>query len=196
MKGRTGRAGKTGDSFTFVSSADPSKTIRDLIDVLQRAKQEIPQDLQDLARGTFSRGGRGGSSYGGSYGGSSGYGSRPGGSYGAPYSSGSGGGYGMSNGGSGGSYGGGSYGGSSYGGAAVLPPSAPGYAPSYSAPMSSTPEPYVRIGEKRSREDDLDDRAIRRDDRDRDRRRSDSRDRRRRSDSRDRRRRSDSRDRR
>jgi len=205
--GRTGRAGKTGDSYTFVSSADPSKTIRDLIDVLQRAKQEIPQDLQDFARGTFSRGGgRGGSSYGGGRGGGGSYGynggSRSGGSYGASssygggsygggYGGSSGGGYGGSSGGYGGSSGSGygGYGGSSgsHGGSSYSNGGSGAYSVGTYGGQPSVQEPSVRVGEKRPREDDY-----RRDDR----RRSDSRDRRRRSDSRDRRRRSDSRDRR
>ncbi|CAD2222134.1 ATP-dependent RNA helicase DDX5/DBP2 [Angomonas deanei] len=59
--GRTGRAGKSGDAFTFVCSEDPSKTIRDLIDVLTRSNQAVPNELYGLsAQGGGGRGGRGG----------------------------------------------------------------------------------------------------------------------------------------
>lgn len=45
--GRTGRAGATGDSFTFFTSRDGSHA-EDLIDVLKKAKQQIPPDLKGM----------------------------------------------------------------------------------------------------------------------------------------------------
>ncbi|GFO18610.1 Dead (asp-glu-ala-asp) box helicase 5 [Plakobranchus ocellatus] len=47
--GRTGRAEKTGTALTFVTDDDASK-LDDLINVLKDAKQEIPEDLSNLAR--------------------------------------------------------------------------------------------------------------------------------------------------
>ncbi|EFA78311.1 putative RNA helicase [Heterostelium album PN500] len=44
--GRTGRAGKKGDSYSYVSRED--NNLRDLAKILQRAKQDIPPALEDL----------------------------------------------------------------------------------------------------------------------------------------------------
>lgn len=77
--GRTGRAGLTGISYTFFVPDDGRKA-RDLITVLNKAKQEVPQELfafQNSMRGGgggrrgggFRRGGGGGGGYGGGYGG-------------------------------------------------------------------------------------------------------------------------------
>lgn len=178
--GRTGRAGKTGDAYSFICSSDPSKTVRDLVELLQRSKKDVPQELRDLAFSGGSRygGGRGGRPPMNAYsrGGSSSYGSSRGGYQSAP---------------------------------SAYPPSSSSYNYGSSASFNqsvlnsvySAPVPAVaitdRVGEKRPRESfstyDDDERRYRRDDRDR---RDDSRDRRdyRRDDSRDRR--VDSRDRR
>lgn len=61
--GRTGRAGKKGVAHTFFTPAD-SKNARQLVEVLTKAEQVIPEELQALARPRFSIG-RGGSGRGG-----------------------------------------------------------------------------------------------------------------------------------
>jgi ATP-dependent RNA helicase DDX5/DBP2 len=61
--GRTGRAGKKGVAHTFFTQAD-SKNARQLVEVLTKAEQVIPEELQALARPRFSIG-RGGSGRGG-----------------------------------------------------------------------------------------------------------------------------------
>ncbi|XP_009134609.1 DEAD-box ATP-dependent RNA helicase 14 [Brassica rapa] len=84
--GRTGRAGATGQAFTFFGDQD-SKHASDLIKILEGANQRVPPQIRDMAaRGgggmnKFSRwgpssGGRGGSSGYGGRGGGSGYGGR------------------------------------------------------------------------------------------------------------------------
>jgi len=93
--GRTARGGAEGKAFTFFTH-DDSKRAKQLIGVLHRANQPVPEELQ-----RFDRGGSGGGFGGGRGGGRGGYG-RGGGSYGR----GGGGGYGRGGGG-GGSYGGG-----------------------------------------------------------------------------------------
>jgi len=73
--GRTGRRDKKGTAYTFFTPQNASKA-RDLIKVLEEAKQEVPQALKDMS----SRGGGGGGgqrygakrSYGGSFGGGGG----------------------------------------------------------------------------------------------------------------------------
>ena len=45
--GRTGRAGKTGTSITFVENRD-RKNARDLINILEKAKQEVPGKLKQF----------------------------------------------------------------------------------------------------------------------------------------------------
>jgi ATP-dependent RNA helicase DDX5/DBP2 len=90
--GRTGRAGAKGIAHTFFTRGD-SKAATQLVEVLKKAEQEIPADLQGMVR-TRGFGGRGGGR---------GYGGR-----------GRGGGGGYRGGGGGRSYGGG--GGRSYGG--------------------------------------------------------------------------------
>mmetsp|Transcript_26307 Transcript_26307/g.36419 ORF Transcript_26307/g.36419 Transcript_26307/m.36419 type:complete len:565 (-) Transcript_26307:169-1863(-) len=122
--GRTGRAGKKGTAITFFTSKD-SRKADELIEILQEAKQQVPQDLLRFRGMSRKKGGRyggggGGNRYsygGGSYGGGSSFGSR--GSYGGGRSGGSS--YGGGGGASGGysSYGGGapsSGGSSAYGG--------------------------------------------------------------------------------
>ncbi len=133
--GRTGRAGNTGMSTAFFNRGNRG-VVRDLIDLLKEANQEVPGFLESIARegtggfGGSTRGGgrtggrgRGASAmkdvrthgggqrpaYGGGMGmGMGGYGGGQGGGYGGPPS-----GYGM---GGGGGYGGGSYGNPSGGG--------------------------------------------------------------------------------
>ncbi|EME79929.1 uncharacterized protein MYCFIDRAFT_141983 [Pseudocercospora fijiensis CIRAD86] len=123
--GRTGRAGNTGISTAFFNRGNRG-VVRDLIDLLKEANQEVPGFLETIAReGSGFGGGRGGRSGGGrGRGGSAmkdvrsfGGGQRPayaggmmggsgggGGGYGGGYGGGMGGGYGMG-GGMGGSYG-------------------------------------------------------------------------------------------
>lgn len=129
--GRTGRAGNTGISTAFFNRGNRG-VVRDLIDLLKEANQEVPGFLESIARestgfggGASSRGGRSGGrgrgstamkdvrTYGGgqrpAYGGGMGMGGGYGGGagYGAPAS----GGYGMGGSGGGGNFGGGgSYG--------------------------------------------------------------------------------------
>ncbi|KAI3799199.1 hypothetical protein L1987_34489 [Smallanthus sonchifolius] len=81
--GRTGRAGATGEAYTFFGDQD-AKYASDLVKVLEGADQRVPQELREMA----SRGGMGGrsrrwssdggsgSSFGGRDGGSGGYGGR------------------------------------------------------------------------------------------------------------------------
>ena len=66
--GRTGRAGRKGVAITFFTSEN-NKSARELIGILREAKQEIPPELQQMARfggggggggGRFRGGGRGG----------------------------------------------------------------------------------------------------------------------------------------
>eukprot|EP01056_Protomagalhaensia_sp_Gyna25_P000975 Protomagalhaensia_sp_Gyna_25__974@NODE_1470_length_1808_cov_68_283211_g1190_i0_p1_GENE_NODE_1470_length_1808_cov_68_283211_g1190_i0NODE_1470_length_1808_cov_68_283211_g1190_i0_p1_ORF_typecomplete_len542_score84_16DEAD/PF00270_29/4_4e53DEAD/PF00270_29/2_5e03Helicase_C/PF00271_31/2_4e03Helicase_C/PF00271_31/2_2e31ResIII/PF04851_15/2_6e11ResIII/PF04851_15/5_6e02ERCC3_RAD25_C/PF16203_5/6_5e11AAA_19/PF13245_6/0_0024AAA_19/PF13245_6/63UTP25/PF06862_12/0_0007GRP/PF07172_11/6_5e02GRP/PF07172_11/0_0018Fl len=92
--GRTGRAGATGTSYSYITQ-DKARLARDLIKVMQEARQSVPSDLQQLAyspsaKSNSSRGygGYGGRRYGG--GGSGGYGGghssyNGGGGYGSRY---------------------------------------------------------------------------------------------------------------
>jgi len=66
--GRTGRAGATGQSYTFFTSADAKKA-KDLINILKLANQHVPESLSKMAshmsgsgpgRSRYSRGGGGG----------------------------------------------------------------------------------------------------------------------------------------
>jgi ATP-dependent RNA helicase DDX5/DBP2 len=98
--GRTARGeGNAGKSYTFFTP-DDAKRATQLIGVLRRADQEVPEDLlrYDRSRGG---GGRGGGGYGGGYGGRGGGRGR--------------GGFGGGRGGGGG-YGGGGFGGGGFGG--------------------------------------------------------------------------------
>lgn len=68
--GRTGRAGAKGKAFTFFTQGD-KKCATKLVEVLTKSGQEIPAELQALARPRFSRGsgfGRSRGGYGGGYG--------------------------------------------------------------------------------------------------------------------------------
>ncbi|EKM82026.1 hypothetical protein AGABI1DRAFT_35315 [Agaricus bisporus var. burnettii JB137-S8] len=133
--GRTGRAGNTGVSTAFFNRNNKN-IVRDLVELLREANQEIPGWLETVAheatfgsggsRGGRGRGGRGGrGSTGRDYraGGGGGYGGGGGGGFGGGFSSGGGYGggparYGPPSGGGGGGYGGygGSHGGNSGGG--------------------------------------------------------------------------------
>ena len=122
--GRTGRAGAKGTAYTFFTQKDGRKAAK-LIEIMERAEQEVPDDLRRMAEGggqirgdTMQFSGGGGRGYGGGGGGGGGRGYGGGGRDGR---------------GGGGSYGAGrSYGGASrqmsrdrngYGGAARRPPS-------------------------------------------------------------------------
>ncbi|KAK4500094.1 hypothetical protein PRZ48_008280 [Zasmidium cellare] len=115
--GRTGRAGNTGISTAFFNRGNRG-VVRDLIDLLKEANQEVPGFLETIAReGSGFGGGRGGGRSGGGRGrGSSamkdvrtyGGGQRP--AYSGGMMGGSGGGFGGSGGGYGGYSGGGGYG--------------------------------------------------------------------------------------
>ncbi|KAK7466272.1 ATP-dependent RNA helicase ded1 [Stygiomarasmius scandens] len=128
--GRTGRAGNTGVSTAFFNKGNKN-IVRDLVELLREANQEIPTWLEATAHeasfgGSYrgrGRGGRGGGRGGGrdyrQGGGGGGYGGggHSGGYNGGGYSGGSGGGYGGGRSSYGGpSYGGGGYGGGGYGG--------------------------------------------------------------------------------
>ncbi|KAG7093547.1 ATP-dependent RNA helicase ded1 [Marasmius oreades] len=101
--GRTGRAGNTGVSTAFFNKGNKN-IVRDLVELLREANQEIPNWLEQSAHETSF-----GSSFRGRGRGGGGRGARGGG---RDYRTGGGGG----SGGSGGSYGGYGYGGSGYGG--------------------------------------------------------------------------------
>ena len=100
--GRTGRAGAKGIAYTFFTQND-RKCATQLVEVLQKAEQVIPPELQAMVRPKYG-GGSGGGGYGGR-----GYSSGRGGG-GRGYMGG-GGGYGRGGGGRGGRGGGGGYGG-------------------------------------------------------------------------------------
>ncbi|KAL3957578.1 hypothetical protein ACCO45_008156 [Purpureocillium lilacinum] len=133
--GRTGRAGNTGIATAFFNRGNRG-VVRELMDLLKEANQEVPPFLEAIAReSSFGGGGRGGRSRGGGGrggnanrdfrkfggGGGGGGGGFGGGFGGAPQSAGygGGGGFGGPQGGSGyggsGGYGGGGYGGGGYG---------------------------------------------------------------------------------
>jgi len=84
--GRTGRAGAKGKAYTFFTPGD-KKAATQLVEVLTKAEQEIPAELQAMARPRF--GGRGGRGGGRGY-----YGGRGRGGGGRGYMNGGGGGYG------------------------------------------------------------------------------------------------------
>ncbi|KAH9812601.1 P-loop containing nucleoside triphosphate hydrolase protein [Melampsora americana] len=64
--GRTGRAGRTGTAYSYIS-ADQGKLARELVKILQDAKQVVPPALVELS--SFGGGGGGGRRGGGGYGG-------------------------------------------------------------------------------------------------------------------------------
>ena len=57
--GRTGRAGAKGVAHTFFTNKD-SKAATQLVEVLTKAEQDVPPELQAMVRPRFGRGGRGG----------------------------------------------------------------------------------------------------------------------------------------
>ena len=69
--GRTGRAGAKGKAYTFFTPGD-KKCATQLVDVLTKAEQDVPVELQAMARPRFGRGGggrgRGRGGYGRGYG--------------------------------------------------------------------------------------------------------------------------------
>lgn len=145
--GRTGRAGNTGHSTAFFNRGNRG-VVRDLIELLKEANQEVPAFLETIARESSYGGGRGGRGGGGrgrgqnanrdfrKYGGGGGSGPGFGGGFGGPqqsggYGGGGGGGYNgpPPNQGYGGGYGGGGAGGAGgpgYGGGSYGNPGGPG----------------------------------------------------------------------
>jgi ATP-dependent RNA helicase DDX3X len=141
--GRTGRAGNTGIATAFFNRGNRG-IVRELMDLLKEANQEVPSFLETIAReSSFGGGGRGGRSRGGGgrggnanrdfrkFGGG-GFGGNSGGgggfnapSQGAGYGGGGGGGFSGSGGYGGGGYSGGG-GGAGYGGGGYGNPSGPG----------------------------------------------------------------------
>jgi len=114
--GRTGRAGEKGISFTFLVKGDPSdiRKARAVIEVMETAGQEVPDDLRQLAgtpaprggsKASFKGGYKGGGFRGGSKGGGRGGGSKGGGFKGGGNKGGSGSGGGASKGSFGGGFG-------------------------------------------------------------------------------------------
>ncbi|KJZ80439.1 ATP-dependent RNA helicase DED1 [Hirsutella minnesotensis 3608] len=122
--GRTGRAGNTGIATAFFNRGNRG-VVRELMELLKEANQEIPPFLEAIAReSSFGGGSRGGRSRGGGARGGSanrdfrkfgggGFGGSGGGSFGGPPQSA---GYGGGGGGFGGPQGGSGYGGGGYGG--------------------------------------------------------------------------------
>ncbi|KAN0061478.1 ATP-dependent RNA helicase ded1 [Thecaphora frezii] len=106
--GRTGRAGNTGHATAFFNRGNKN-IVRDLLELLKEANQEIPSWLEAVARESMfgGGGGRGGRGRGRGRGGSS-FGSRD--------ARQGGGGFGGGRGGFGGGYGSGGYGGGGFGG--------------------------------------------------------------------------------
>ena len=142
--GRTGRAGNTGIATAFFNRGNRG-VVRDLMELLKEANQEIPSFLETVARESSFGGGRGGRSRGGGgrgagasrdfrkYGGGGGFnggGGGGGGNFGGPQSSGYGGGFGGPPQGGpgygGGGYGGGGGGGGGFGGGSYGNPGGPG----------------------------------------------------------------------
>lgn len=48
--GRTGRAGASGTSVSFLTYDEDKKIAIELLDVMEEAKQEVPQELRELAQ--------------------------------------------------------------------------------------------------------------------------------------------------
>ena len=57
--GRTARGERKGTAYSLLTRQH-SKHVRGLIDILKKAGQEVPQEVEDLARSGFGGGGRGG----------------------------------------------------------------------------------------------------------------------------------------
>lgn len=60
--GRTGRAGNKGEAYTFFTKGD-KKTATGLVEILRKAEQVIPPDLESMARPRFHPGRGGGRGY-------------------------------------------------------------------------------------------------------------------------------------
>ena len=58
--GRTGRAGKTGTSVSFFVPSKNARLARELIEILNRTSQVIPDELSNCAGGSYRKGGGGG----------------------------------------------------------------------------------------------------------------------------------------
>eukprot|EP00930_Biecheleria_cincta_P068713 TRINITY_DN5649_c0_g2_i1.p1 TRINITY_DN5649_c0_g2~~TRINITY_DN5649_c0_g2_i1.p1 ORF type:complete len:519 (-),score=101.58 TRINITY_DN5649_c0_g2_i1:148-1647(-) len=54
--GRTGRAGDQGDAYTLLLSRGEEKKAKDIQGIMERAQQEVPQQLEDLANGRYTPG--------------------------------------------------------------------------------------------------------------------------------------------
>ncbi|GAA5985701.1 hypothetical protein JCM10908_007079 [Rhodotorula pacifica] len=92
--GRTGRAGAKGTAYSYITP-DQGRLGKDLVKILQDAKQQVPPQLLEIAQFGGGGGGRGGGGRGrGGGGGGRGYGGGGGGGYGGGYGGGGGGGYG------------------------------------------------------------------------------------------------------
>ena len=102
--GRTGRAGNTGIATAFFNRGNRG-VVRDLLELLKEANQEVPPFLETIARESGIGGGRGGGGGGGRSGGGRGRGNQSASRDFRKY--GGGGGMGASGGGYGGGYGGG-----------------------------------------------------------------------------------------
>jgi len=67
--GRTGRAGRTGIAYSYFAPDGNGKLAREIIEILEKAKQVVPPQLRELASfgggGGRSRGGGGGNRWGG-----------------------------------------------------------------------------------------------------------------------------------
>lgn len=54
--GRTGRAGDKGEAYTLLLSRGDEKKARDIQSIMEKAQQEVPQQLRDLAQGKYTPG--------------------------------------------------------------------------------------------------------------------------------------------
>ncbi|KAI9328913.1 hypothetical protein DFJ73DRAFT_606844, partial [Zopfochytrium polystomum] len=54
--GRTGRAGATGTAYSFFTTEN-AKLARELVKILEEAKQEVPNQLRDFTFGGYGGGG-------------------------------------------------------------------------------------------------------------------------------------------
>eukprot|EP00931_Biecheleriopsis_adriatica_P062344 TRINITY_DN3754_c1_g1_i1.p1 TRINITY_DN3754_c1_g1~~TRINITY_DN3754_c1_g1_i1.p1 ORF type:complete len:348 (+),score=98.01 TRINITY_DN3754_c1_g1_i1:2-1045(+) len=52
--GRTGRAGDKGEAYTFLMSSGDEKKARDIQSIMEKAGQDVPENLSDLARGRYT----------------------------------------------------------------------------------------------------------------------------------------------
>ncbi|KAL4577172.1 hypothetical protein LXL04_013276 [Taraxacum kok-saghyz] len=87
--GRTGRAGATGEAYTFFGDQD-AKYASDLVKILEGANQRVPDEVRQMASRGGGMGGGGRSRRWSSDGGGGGYGGRGGGGYDSGYGGGRG----------------------------------------------------------------------------------------------------------